>query len=46
MIERCGPESFGSDLVGQFVDGGAEFLEEAPSLVECGFGAVFGFVPG
>ena len=45
LVEFGRPESFGADLVGDFVDGGAEFLEQAPGLIETCFAADFRFVP-
>ena len=44
MVQSCGPKGFRADLVGEFVDGCAEFLEPAPAFVEGCFAAVLGLV--
>ena len=44
MVQSGGPKGFRADLVGEFVDGCAEFLEPAPALVEGGFAAMLGLV--
>lgn len=44
MVQSGGPKGFRADLVGEFVDGYAEFLEPAPAFVEGCFAAVLGLV--
>jgi hypothetical protein len=46
VVECRGPESFGADLVCEFVDGNAKSLESSPRFIKCSFAAMLCFVPG